>query len=396
MSVPSALLLLTGVVLVVATLPLLVELLVLSVAALLPQARVEHEEPKADPMPITVLIPAHNEEALIGRCLRSVLVAADSATEVLVVAHNCTDATAAQAEAAGAKVLVLNDPSQTGKGSALGLGFTAALAERSQAVLVIDADSVVDAGLIAAVRKRLQAGARALQCRYEVHNSHDSQRTRLMTLAFCGVNVIRPRGRARLGLSAGILGNGFALHRQVLTQVPYDAQSVVEDLEYHLALIKAGIRVEFIDSAAVRGEMPVSTTGARAQRARWEGGRLRMMRRWTLYLLGGVFRGQVRQIEPVLDLIALPIASEVILLLIAACLPVPWLRLYAVGAFAVLQFHITAAAISGPGFWTTMKALSMVPSYILWKLWILPEIWRTTRFNAAWVRTERESNADGH
>jgi len=396
MSVPSALLLLASIVLVAATLPLLVELLVLSTAALLPQARVEREEPKADPMPITVLIPAHNEEALIGRCLRSVLVAADSATEVLVVAHNCTDSTAAQAEAAGAKVLVLNDPSQTGKGSALSWGFTAALAERSQAVLVIDSDSVVDAGLIAVVRKRLQAGGRALQCRYEVHNSLDSQRTRLMTLAFCGVNVIRPRGRARLGLSAGILGNGFALHRQVLAQIPYDAQSVVEDLEYHLALVKAGIRVEFIDSAAVRGEMPASTTGARAQRARWEGGRLRMMRRWTLNLLGGVFRGQARQIEPVLDLIALPIASEVILLLVAACLPVSWLRLYALGAFAVLQFHITAAAISGPGFWKTIKALSIVPSYILWKLWILPEIWRTSRSNAAWVRTERESTADGH
>jgi len=396
MSVPSALLLLTGVVLVVTTLPLLVELLVLSVAALWPSTRAEREEPKADPMPITVLIPAHNEEALIGRCLRSVLVAADSATEVLVVAHNCTDATVAQAEAAGAKVLLLNDLGQTGKGSALVWGFTAALAGRSQAVLVIDADSVVDAGLIAAVRKRLKAGARALQCRYEVHNSHDSQRTRLMTLAFCGVNVIRPRGRARLGLSAGILGNGFALHRQVLTEIPYDAQSVVEDLEYHIALIKAGIRVEFIDSAAVRGEMPVSTAGARTQRARWEGGRLRMMRRWTLSLLSGVFRGQVRQIEPILDLVSLPIASEVILLLVAACLPMPWLRLYAVGAFGVLLFHITAAAISGPGFWATMKALPIVPSYIFWKLRILPEIWRTSRFDAAWVRTKRESTADGH
>jgi cellulose synthase/poly-beta-1,6-N-acetylglucosamine synthase-like glycosyltransferase len=395
MSVLSDLLLLTGVVLVVATFPLLVELLVLSVAALLPQARVKDDEPKADPMPITVLIPAHNEEALIGRCIRSVLVAADAATEVRVVAHNCTDATAVAAEAAGAKVLVLNDPSQTGKGSALSCGFTAALAGHSQAVLVIDADSVIDAGLIAAVRKRLQAGARALQCRYEVHNSQDSQRTRLMTLAFCGVNVIRPRGRARLGLSAGILGNGFALHRQVLTHTPYNAQSVVEDLEYHLALVRAGIRVEFIDSAAVRGEMPVSTTGARAQRARWEGGRLRMMRRWALKLLGGVFRGHVRQIEPLLDLLALPIASEVILLLIAACLPVSWLRLYALAAFAVLQFHITAAAIKGPGFWTAMKALSIVPSYVLWKLWIFPEIWRTSRRNAEWVRTQRASTVDG-
>jgi len=80
-------------------------------------------------------------------------------------------------------------------------------------VLVIDADSVVDPGLTATVRRRFMAGARALQCRYEVYNSNVNGRTRLMNLAFYAFNVIRPRGRARLGLSAGILGNGFALHR---------------------------------------------------------------------------------------------------------------------------------------------------------------------------------------
>jgi hypothetical protein len=121
-----------------------------------------------------------------------------------------------------------------------------------------------------------------------------------------------------------------------------------------------------------------------------------MMRRWTIDLLGGVFSGQVRQIEPLLDLMALPIASEVVLLLIAACLSLAWLRLYVLGAFVVLLFHITTAAISGPGLWNATKALSIVPSYIFWKLWTLPEIWRTSRSDAAWVRTERQSTADGH
>jgi cellulose synthase/poly-beta-1,6-N-acetylglucosamine synthase-like glycosyltransferase len=395
MSVVSYLLLLVSVVLVAATLPLFVELLVLSVAALLPQAGVKDEETKANQIPITVLIPAHNEQALIGRCVRSVLADANPVTEILVVAHNCTDATATEAVAAGAKVMMLNDPSRTGKGAALSCGFTAALAGQSQAVLVIDAYSVIDAGLIEVVQKRLQAGARAMQCRYEVHNSQESQRTRLMALAFSGINVIRPRGRARLGLSAGIVGNGFALHRRVLTGIPYDARSVVEDLEYHLALVRAGIRVEFIDSAAVRGEMPVSNKGARTQRARWEGGRLRMMRRWTPALLVGVFRGHVRQIEPLLDLLSLPIASGVILLFIAACLPVSWLRLYSLAAFAVLLLHISAAAAKGPGFRTALKALSIVPFFILWKLWMTLEIWRTSLLDAAWVRTERESIADG-
>src|ERR1035438_3629372 len=68
MSGLSYLLLLMSVFLVVATLPLIVELLVLSVTALMPQARVKDQVPQADQMPITVLIPAHNEETLIGRC----------------------------------------------------------------------------------------------------------------------------------------------------------------------------------------------------------------------------------------------------------------------------------------------------------------------------------------
>jgi cellulose synthase/poly-beta-1,6-N-acetylglucosamine synthase-like glycosyltransferase len=390
----SALLLLIGIVLLLTTLPLLLELLVLTSAALLPKAHVRNEEEGLDLLPLTVLVPAHNEEVLIGRCIRSVLASANSSTEVLVVAHNCTDATVVQAEAAGARVLVLNDSSHSGKGCALNYGFTATLAGPSQAVLVIDADSLVKADLIPEVRRRFQTGTRALQCRYEVNNSQDSGRTKLMTLAFYGANVIRPRGRARLGLSAGILGNGFAIHRDVLTRIPYGAHSIVEDLEYHLALVQAGVHVEFVDTAAVRGEMPVTSKSARAQRARWEGGRLHMMKRWAPNLLAASIRRRVRQIEPLLDLLALPIASEVILLLIAACLPVPWLRLYALAGFAVLVFHVTAAAVEGPGLLGAMKALRTVPSYVLWKLWILPEIWRTSRANAKWVRTDREPVAD--
>jgi cellulose synthase/poly-beta-1,6-N-acetylglucosamine synthase-like glycosyltransferase len=269
------------------------------------------------------------------------------------------------------------------------------LAGRSDAVLVIDADSVIDLGLIKTVQRRLLAGARALQCRYEVSGLQDSPRAKLTTFAFYAFNVIRPRGRARLGLSAGILGNGFALHRNVLTQVPYNAHSIVEDLEYHLALVRANIRVEFIDTAVVRGEMPVTSKGAKTQRARWEGGRLRVMKYWAPKLLADVVNGRVRLIEPLLDVLALPISLEVTLLVLAACLPVTWLRLYAMGAFAALLVHLTAAAVSGPGLWETVKTLSNAPAYILWKIWIFPDIWRASRANAAWVRTERESPVDG-
>ena len=327
------LLLLCGSVLVVMTLPLILELLVLTIAALWPKVPVETERAGSNVDLLTVLIPAHNEETLIVRAIQSVLQSADSAaTTVLVVAHNCTDATAAKARAAGASVLLLDDSTRSGKGYALSEGFRAALAGDSQAVLVMDADSLMDANLLAHVRHQLQAGARALQCRYEVNNSHDSARTKLMSLAFFGMNVIRPRGRARLGFSAGIVGNGFVIHRDVLTLVPYGSHSIVEDVEYHLALLRAGIRVRFIDTAGVRGEMPATSKSSRAQRARWEGGRIHLMQRWAPKLLVNLLRGRMSLLEPLFDLLALPMASVVMLLLIMACFPFLWIRVYVLAA----------------------------------------------------------------
>src|SRR5580700_7134124 len=55
--------------------------------------------------------PLHNEETLIGRAIQSVLQSADAAaTKVLVVVHNCTDATAEKASPAISPVLGFQKP----------------------------------------------------------------------------------------------------------------------------------------------------------------------------------------------------------------------------------------------------------------------------------------------
>jgi cellulose synthase/poly-beta-1,6-N-acetylglucosamine synthase-like glycosyltransferase len=168
----------------------------------------------------------------------------------------------------------------------------------------------------------------------------------------------------------------------------------VEDVEYHLALLRAGVRVRFIDAAAVRGDMPATGKSSRTQRARWEGGRIHLMQRFAPRLLINLLRGRVSHLAPLFDLLALPMASVVILLMIMACFSFLWIRVYVMVAFAVLIFHVTAVAIEGPGLSESMKALSTVPAYILWKLWILPETWRTSRADAKWVRTDREPVVD--
>ena len=59
----------------------------------------------------SVVIPAHNEEAVLGRCLR-VLLAGSTPGEldVVVVANACTDRTAEIAREAGVRVVETSTP----------------------------------------------------------------------------------------------------------------------------------------------------------------------------------------------------------------------------------------------------------------------------------------------
>jgi len=383
-----------GFVLVAVTLPLVLELALVTAASLLPARKPRAAVQPATEYPLAVIIPAHNEELLVARCVRSVLESAAPGgnTRVFVVAHNCSDSTAAEARKAGAEVLVYDDPAARGKGFALSHGFDHALAVGSQAVMVIDADSVVSKNLVPAVKCLLAGGADAVQCRYEMESSTEKTSGRLAAVALRAFNVIRPRGRDRLGLSAGIFGNGFALTRSLLNEVPYGAFSVVEDLEYHIHLVLARKRVHFLEGVLVSASLPASKQGENVQRSRWEGGRFRAARTWTWPLLRQVLAGRFRMAEPLFDVAGLPMAYGVFALLLTLLIPVPGIRIYALISLLIAASHVLAAAFAGPDVLKTLGYLAMAPVYIAWKLRLLPAVLRGSRGQAAWVRTNRDSN----
>lgn len=386
----NAVYLILGLSLVTVTVPLLVELLVLTLAAMMPPSK---GTPRAPTLPalgrLIILVPSHDEELTIGACVESITASAGRPDDILVIAHNCADGTAERARAAGATVSVLNDPNLRGKGNALAHGFRIAFQELgADAVLVIDADSTVSANLVGLVRHRLEQ-APVVQCRYECGSTPNNSKSQLRALAFFCMNVIRPLGRQRLHISCGIFGNGFALRRHVIEQVPYAAHSIVEDIEFHLSLVAAGIRCDFVNEAHVRAEVPVNGRGAAIQSARWEGGRMRILRCLGPSLFLQVLRGRGALLEPLLDLAGLPLAIEAICLLELLLFPVHILRLYAVFGMGIVALHLLFAIYSGPDPSADWRALAKAPSYIVSKLSMLPAIFRMTRTRAAWVRTSR-------
>lgn len=342
---------------------------------------------------IAIIVPAHDEAEGIGRTVDNLLAISrqDGDAVVCVIADNCNDATADVARAHGARVLERHNADLRGKGYALDFAFRALAEQGFLAYVVIDADTLAEANLLQVLRSYFGQGALAVQSRYAVLNADDSPRTRLSALALSAFNCLRPRGRHVLGWSAGILGNGFALHRSVLERVPYTATSVVEDLEYHLRLIDAGIRVHFAAETIVRGDMPVAAAGQKTQRARWEGGRIRMLLDHGPALLRRVLGGQWRFCDPLLDLLLLPLAYHTVLLLLLLALP--WLPAKIIGlcGLAILLLHVLIAArVEGISFGRLLATFLSVPQYVFWKLAMLRSTTRAAKASTHWVRTQRD------
>lgn len=345
-----------------------------------------------------VVVPAHDEEAGIARTVISLL-RMDWPQEqfrVLVVADNCSDATAATARSAGAQVLERHDLTQRGKGYALAFAFAASARDaRADAVVVVDADAEVSANLLEAFAARIENGERAVQAHYGILNPWASWRTQLITIAKGAFHIVRSRARERLGVSCGIRGNGWCVTHALLRDHPYASFSLVEDLEYGIALGFAGVRVSYADEAHANADMVSSETIARKQRQRWEQGRFEIIRSRTLPLLvAAVRKPSLVCLDLAFDLMVLPLSyvaiNVALLIALAALLGIwdasAWLWLWwGLACLLTLVLHVLRGwQVSGMGL-RGLAALAHVPGFVLWRL--LGVFERKTK---EWVRTERE------
>lgn len=373
-----------------ASLPGSLELLTLTIGALLPE-RPFREPQQTDDFRLAIIIPAHNEEKLIRSTVESVRAADRTGLipTIVVIADNCSDATSTAATDAGARTLIRFNDAERGKGFALDYAFQQLQPEGYDGFLIVDADSEISSNLLREVVKAFRSGEEAVQCRFIVRNPKDSMRTFLMSVAVMGFNVLRPRGRDRLGFSVNLYGNGFGLSARTIAAVPYTATSLVEDLEYHIKLVRAGYTVRFAERAIVRGESPISQKGIQTQRTRWEGGRIRMLLEHAPALTGEVLRGRLALLEPLGDLVLLPLAFHTTLLLVAAAMPFAPSRCVGLAGLAVVALHLLVAIVISGGGWREIGVLACAPFYMLWKLMMIPALLASSRAKTAWVRTER-------
>lgn len=386
-----------GVVLSVAGTLTLLPALVLAaevLASFLPRRRVL---PRRGPRPtVAVLVPAHDEEAGIADCLAALLPQLAPGDRLLVIADNCRDGTARVAAAAGAQVVVREDPSRRGKGHALAFGVDALAASPPEVVIVVDADCRAEQGAVECLAVASAGSGCPVQADYAMEPPKDAgPRQRLAALAWTVRNQARALGLARLGLPCQLMGSGMAFPWTVIRRAPLDTAHLVEDVMVGLALARDGMAPKFCPEARVRSKFPATEEGLRSQRRRWEHGHLGLMAQAPSLLARAVRRRDPGLAVLAVDLCVPPLAllvSAACAVVIAGVASLPWGG-GAGAALGIVALGLAAASVFA--VWrrdarhaVALSDLARVPAYLLWKLPVYGSFLRARE--RRWIRTRRD------
>jgi cellulose synthase/poly-beta-1,6-N-acetylglucosamine synthase-like glycosyltransferase len=347
---------------------------------------------------IAVLIPAHNEESVIGQTLATLVPTLPSGTRLVVVADNCNDQTAAIARHWGAQVVERQEVTNRGKGFALKAGLEHLAADPPAAVVFLDADCRVAPQTVSLLASAVLACGRPVQglnlCPAEADAPWQQH---LSSFAFRFKNQIRCRGLFRWAGLCHLMGTGMALPWELARSVPLQGSHLAEDMQWGIDLAIAGRPAMFVEAAEVTSPLPGQPGAIRSQRTRWEHGHLRTLitqvprlarhalvqRRWDLAALA-------------LDL-AVPPLAMLVLLLVASQLAA--LGLWVLGGSGVPLMVLSAALLvcGSAVLWAwyavcrtevPLGTLLRAPTYALAKLPMYAAfLFRPQRH---WVRTPRE------
>ncbi|BAZ08391.1 hypothetical protein NIES4071_01960 [Calothrix sp. NIES-4071] len=348
---------------------------------------------------VTVLVPAHNEELVIGSTLERLAPMLKKQDSLIVIADNCTDATAKEARVKGATVIERQDLVHKGKGYALDYGLQFIAASPPDVVIVIDADCTVHNGAIQKLSQRAVSTGCPVQATYLMARPKNSNSSKDFISQFSNIvrNLVRPLGLTYLQIPSSLHGTGMAFPWSTTQKVSLANGHLLEDLKLGLDLTLAGHKPIFCQEAKVTGYFPSSTQAAKTQKTRWEHGHLQLIQTYVPILIKEAgCQKRLDMLGSVLDLCVPPLSllvviwlSVTIASLVFGVLTTLWVPVI-IATSAGICF-LTAIFIAWAKFASTELPLSQllsIPLYILWKIPVYLKF--VIKPQSTWVRTERD------
>ncbi|MDJ0659790.1 MAG: glycosyltransferase [Crocosphaera sp.] len=349
-----------------------------------------------------ILIPAHNEEAVIETTLNSILSQVSSPDNIIVIADNCTDQTSAISQQYGVTVLERKDDQNRGKGYALDYGLNYLKNNPPSIILLIDADCYIHPETIKKLIRESSVEQKPIQALYLLEKPQNpSPKDLISALAFLVKNQVRSTGLYQLGLPCLLAGTGMAFPWEVLQKISLASGNIVEDMQLGIDLALSGYSPIFCPDAQVTGILPQQTSAAKTQRTRWEHGHIQTILNQVPRLLkGAIIQRRFDLIGLALELSVPPLSllvmlwiATILITITAGLFGFSWLPtiILAIAGFCLVIGVLIGWAKFGrqeiPGF-----ALLTIPFYLLWKIPLYFAF--LIRPQSQWVRTERDQIAN--
>ncbi len=225
---------------------------------------------------VAVLIPAYNEERVIVRTVRAALASDYPGLHVIVIDDGSTDNTLEVArrafvnEEASGRVLILTKPN-SGKAEALNFGLQHL--HNEEIFVGIDADTVIARNAISRlVPHFLNPKVAAVAGNAKVGNRVNLW-TRWQALEYITSQNFERRALNVLGAVSVVPGAIGAWRTSAVREAGgYHTDTVAEDADLTMALLRHGYRVQYEDLALAYTEAPINANGLMRQRFRWSFG----------------------------------------------------------------------------------------------------------------------------
>jgi len=351
---------------------------------------------------VGVLVPAHNEEAVIASTLESIRAQLAAGDRLLVIADNCSDATARIANQSQAEVLERNDQTRRGKGYALRSGVEQFQADPPAVVIVIDADCRLRPGCLDALAAQVAETSRPAQACYLMTPPSAPRAIDVVSsLAVLVKNRVRPLAMAKLGLPCLITGSGSAFPWQAIRSRSFGGGNIVEDMQLAVDLALAGFSPTFCDRAVVVAGLPDRHSAFVSQRRRWEHGHLQtLLAQAPRLLIGFLKTGRLDLAAMMADLAVPPLSLLAAMNAAVLAVTFVWgigtaswtLAAIAGGTAVLLSVSIAIAWWRFARDRVPFHILLTVPVYVVTKL----PLYATFLFRRerAWIRTGRASSPE--
>lgn len=258
--------------------------------------------PQAPEARFLILVPAHNEEAVIADMVRN-LNALDYPKELYdfcIIADNCTDNTASIVRSMGANVLETqkeNEDSPTGKPIALrkALESIPDYNEKYDLLMIFDADNLMDKNILREVNSQFisENKPEIIQC-YLGSKNREGLVALFYHVTYTITNRFNNLAKYRLGLNVAVGGTGFAIQTSYLAaRGGWTTMSLTEDFEMQVDVTINGGRILWNNNVRIYDEKPTNILASFRQRIRWAQGHWFVALRNTPRLIKAVTSKQI-------------------------------------------------------------------------------------------------------